>query len=1042
DSLKTVIGGQRAVWRISNGKWQRNCSCGYKNDCCVHLYVGAKIFQQICESEGWLEPQEDRSQLSFSEPSRSRHQARGHYYASQHHHYSGSETSRYLEQQQMSLFGSNIQTSDSDNKILEVEADFRHKAHMIGLRFYVKSGADDERRILRLQQLYNLAISCRYNSLRQQTWSDADIRFLSWLPDRIYRRSEMRRNLQMLKLTRQEFRNWQNVWADTPGRFIERDSQKVLTLGPVDTNMHVELRNSGEKDKVELALFVTTPQGDQYPFYEVYRNLTDQSGEALYEGKELKLNSPLSWSLLSEVFAKKFPQMPKDKVCKYLPTILEERLDILFGPLVERRYEEAVCTIHAGTDGAEIILTLALNGTAVRPETGKAVGKLEEKDDKFIVTEYHSPALETIRELLDAVKARPENSGSYRIPGEPELISELAGRWRQLPNLVTKQYINELQPLLADQAVPQPVFRVSSQDTFTDIGVSWDCSGERLHYGEVREAVERQRQVLRTSTGKWLFLDLDTAANRLNILRANGLTSNLVRMFRPEAKKALSECFDQSVTVTEQRSRQEIKRLLTEPAPPVPKLPDRCKKVMREYQKTGFEFLSDRMGYHLGCILADDMGLGKTLQVLSAMSGFKQQLRQSNEWRHDNKTRPFLVLCPASVIGVWLEETEKFLPELNCQAYRGKPEERRKLLETDDWDALITNYAMVRVDNEYFQKYRFKLVVLDEAQNIKNPEAQVTRSVKALNCERRLALTGTPIENRALDLWSVMDFLNPEFLGTRKEFEQTYAGSEKEHQELARKIAPVILRRTKEQIAPELPARTEETIMVDLTSGQEKIYKEEKEKAQTTIQEKGTFEILAALTRLRQVCCHPDLLPEKEDGNTDSAKLDTLIEMLQEIISENHSVLVFSQFTSMLQLIETELAANYLPYRKITGATPTDRRHDLCTAFNNSPEAEVFLLSLKAAGTGLNLTRADYVFLYDPWWNPAVERQAIDRTHRIGQDKPVIAYKLAARNTVEENVLTLQKEKAELFDQIIDGADTENPVIKLSTEELQRLLGH
>lgn len=1042
ESLKTVIGGQRAVWRLTNGGWQRNCSCGYKNDCCVHLYVGAKIFQEIAEKENWLSPSEEENSLFSSRGSRgySSYRRTDDYFPSStsaSRYYADIDSRRGWDNKQGNLFNDNC-TAESESNMLEVEADFRHEPNMVGLRFYVRSGGEQgQRQLLHLQQLYSICMGCRYNSQRQDNWEDGDVRFLSWLANRIRRRAELRRNLQMLKLTRKEFRNWQTSWADTPGRFIERESQKILVSGPVDTNMHVELRECGEK--VELALFVTTPDGDRYPFHEVYQSLLERSGEALYDGKQLSLHSPLSWSLLSDVFAKKFPQMPKDKVCKYLPSILEDRLDILFGPCVERRQEKADCFLHAGNDGAEILLTIKLDDTPVRPDTGKAVGKLERKGDKFILTEYKSPCLEAMTELLDRTKATPESGGAYRIAGEPELIAELAVCWRQLPQTVDKDCVAELNPLLSEQAAPQPVFRVLMKDTFTDIGVSWLCAGEHLHYGEVREAVDRKRRVLRTAAGKWLFLDIDTAAGRLAILRETGITARLVRMFRPQAKEALSKCYDKIDVISEQRSRQEIDRLLSEPAPPIPKLPEGCSEVMREYQKTGFDFLTDRMGYHLGCILADDMGLGKTLQVLSAMSGLKQQLLQSRDWQKDKETRPFLVLCPASVIGVWLEETGKFLPELNCQVYRGKPEERRKLLEDKGWDALITNYAMVRVDSEYFQQYRFKLVVLDEAQNIKNPEAQVTQSVKNLNCERRLALTGTPLENRALDLWSVMDFLNPEFLGSRKEFEQTYVANEEEYQELARKIAPVILRRTKEQIAPELPSRTEETIMVDLNSGQEKLYKEELEKARKTVQEKGPIEILAALTRLRQICCHPRLLPNG-NGEGGSAKLGTLLEMLQEIIAENHSVLVFSQFTSMLELIESELVAHELPCRKITGATPTDRRHDLCTAFNNSREAEVFLLSLKAAGTGLNLTRADYVFLYDPWWNPAVERQAIDRTHRIGQDKPVIAYKLAMRNTVEENVLTLQKEKAELFDQIIEGAETGSPIIKLSAEELHQLL--
>jgi SNF2 family DNA or RNA helicase len=291
-----------------------------------------------------------------------------------------------------------------------------------------------------------------------------------------------------------------------------------------------------------------------------------------------------------------------------------------------------------------------------------------------------------------------------------------------------------------------------------------------------------------------------------------------------------------------------------------------------------------------------------------------------------------------------------------------------------------------------------------------------------------------------LDLWSIMDFLNPDFLGPRDEFNGVL-GSPTQCAEIGRRIAPVILRRTKEMVAPELPPRTEELLRIELGPVQQRIYDAEIAEARQSLGQRGAIEILAALTRLRQVCCHPHLIEKYRDTEAEATKLDTLGDMLAEIVEEGHSALVFSQFTSMLAMIRPTLEQAGIPNLMITGSTPTSKRAELVKTFAESTEAQVFLLSLKAAGTGLTLTKADYVFLYDPWWNPAVERQAIDRTHRIGQEKPVIAYRLVAAGTVEEKVIALQREKAEIFNGVMGETESRAIAQRLTQQDLAQLLG-
>jgi len=415
------------------------------------------------------------------------------------------------------------------------------------------------------------------------------------------------------------------------------------------------------------------------------------------------------------------------------------------------------------------------------------------------------------------------------------------------------------------------------------------------------------------------------------------------------------------------------------------------------------------------------MGLGKTVQTLAWLAWLKE--------KNKGLTRPSLVICPASVLQNWRKEAERFVPSLKVLLLQSGSARHalRKLIP--EHDIIVTNYALLRRDLEELQRFQYLAIVLDEAQYIKNPDAQITQAVKELKSEYRLALTGTPLENRLLDLWSIIDFVQPGYLGSRDHFLHTYDphGENAEieqriaRKKLAAKVRPLILRRLKSQVAKDLPERIEQRLDCELTEEQRKVYLAElrhsREEVFKSIREKGLnkarMQVLAALTRLRQICCHPRLI----GCNVPSGKTETLFELVDQLLAEGQKVLVFSQFVQMLEIIRAECNQRNIKTYIITGQTK--ERLEVVNAFQADPDPCVFLLSLRAAGTGLNLTAASYVILYDPWWNPAVEAQAIDRTHRIGQTQTVNAYRLIAPNTVEDKIWELQQRKAQTISDVL-----------------------
>lgn len=470
-------------------------------------------------------------------------------------------------------------------------------------------------------------------------------------------------------------------------------------------------------------------------------------------------------------------------------------------------------------------------------------------------------------------------------------------------------------------------------------------------------------------------------------------------------------------------------------------VPMSLKEIMRNYQKTGFRWLCtlEQMGF--GGILADDMGLGKTLQIIAFLLFYK--------YRKEVPCEPGLIVCPASLVYNWESEIEKFAPELKALVLVGANTERKKLLdEYKDYDVLITSYDLLKRDLESYKGKHFSVEVIDEAQNIKNHSTQAAKAVKEIQSDTRFALTGTPIENRLSELWSIFDYLMPGMLGAYQKFKSEYespivAGSDElVVRRLQKMIKPFILRRLKTDVLKDLPDKEENIVYSKLEGEQAKIYAANVQKMLDSLNKtsKDEFQneklqILAQLTKLRQICCAPALVYADFKGN--SAKIDTCMELLRSAVEGGHKVLIFSQFTSLFLLLETELKKEKIGYYKLTGQTEKAKRAHMVTEFNQN-DIPVFLISLKAGGTGLNLTGANIVIHFDPWWNVAAQNQATDRAHRIGQMNTVSVYKLIAKNTIEEKILKLQEAKRDLSDQIISEAGVS--ATALSKEDLIEIL--
>lgn len=559
------------------------------------------------------------------------------------------------------------------------------------------------------------------------------------------------------------------------------------------------------------------------------------------------------------------------------------------------------------------------------------------------------------------------------------------------------------------------------------------------------DSIKQKKKYFRLRDGAYLNLEdkeLTAVSDMVNAMGLSGKDLENEQILLPKYRALYldKKAKDEGLTFFERNHAfREFSENIKEPADMDFEVPLTLKPILRDYQKIGFKWLKTLSSYALGGILADDMGLGKTLQVIALILSDK----------HEKGTAPSLVVAPTSLVYNWCAEVEKFAPELKVIAVSGTKNERRiQMEEMALCDIVVTSYPLIRRDVEDYNNIKFRYCILDEAQHIKNPSSQNAKAVKSVNSERRFALTGTPVENSLTELWSIFDYVMPGYLFGHSVFMQKYEipiardQSEKELCELSFQIKPFILRRLKIDVLKELPEKIENKLVAELTDQQKAIYMAWLEQIKGDIEkeisengfEKSQIKILSGLTRLRQICCHPGMFVDNYTG--DSGKFLMLQEVLQEAIEGGHRILLFSQFTSMLAIIRNWLDSEKISYLYLDGSTPASERGNLVKSFNNG-KGEVFLISLKAGGVGLNLTGADTVIHYDPWWNPAVEDQATDRAYRIGQKKRVLVMKLVTRGTIEEKIVKLQEKKKELIDAIIKPG--ENMINKLTVDEVRAL---
>ncbi|MGD1087486.1 MAG: DEAD/DEAH box helicase [Verrucomicrobiota bacterium] len=633
------------------------------------------------------------------------------------------------------------------------------------------------------------------------------------------------------------------------------------------------------------------------------------------------------------------------------------------------------------------------------------------------------PRLEPATQWLRRLDWFTPEPGLWTGDANENFLGSLATAWAERPKEV--EFLGNaafhrlfLQPR---QLKPKLIVKGSGID-WLSVSAEWEAEGLKLSKADLERLAAATGRFVKLPNSGWV--ELDTAAvqgahEAMADMGVDGLIAVPQKVGMQNVAHLDEDEFSRFADSPEARALRE--RVSEFKGVPSADLPKGLKAELRPYQKDGFDFLAHLVQIKLGGILADDMGLGKTLQTLTWLAWLKERNRKN--------PKPSLVICPASVLHNWRREAEKFTPDLKVLVLESGAARHNLRKQIPQNDLIVTNYALLRRDLEELQKFAFRTVILDEAQFIKNPGAQVTQSVKQLKCEHKLALTGTPLENRLLDLWSIVDFIQPGYLGNQEHFLETYeprgenaeSGQRIARRRLSAKLRPLLLRRLKKHVAKDLPDRIEERRDCPLGDEQRKLYLAELRRSRDQVMRaveqqglnKSKMHVLAALTRLRQVCCHPSLV----GSDTASGKTETLFELLDPLISEGQKVLVFSQFVQMLHLLEKECQTRQIKTHILTGQTKD--RQQVVNVFQSDTGACVFLLSLRAAGTGLNLTNASYVVLYDPWWNPAVEAQAIDRSHRIGQTQTVNAYRLIAPGTVEEKIWELQQSKAQTIADVL-----------------------
>jgi superfamily II DNA or RNA helicase len=663
---------------------------------------------------------------------------------------------------------------------------------------------------------------------------------------------------------------------------------------------------------------------------------------------------------------------------------------------------------------------------------------LVDKENRRVIRRDLPREQALLAELLAAGFKKPQHSNYYGEDHDVQLQAKFLHK--VVPPLMAAGWQVEAEGIRLRTAGNFHLSVTSNVDWF-ELNADCDFEGVTVGLPKLLAALHKGQNYVELGDGTRGMLPEDWLARYAPLAGLGEANGEAVR-FRPSQAMFLDALLaaqpDADVDAAFQRTRAKLRTFDGVRSQHEPKT--FCGEL-REYQREGLGWLNFLQEFDFGGCLADDMGLGKTVQVLALL-----EQRRTRRLSRGEERRPSLVVVPRSLVHNWIEEAARFTPKLRVLDYTGLGR-TNMLADLSQYDLIVTTYGTLRRDILQIKDVPFDYAILDESQAIKNSDSQSAKAVRLISARHRLAMTGTPIENHLGELWSLFEFLNPGMLGRSETFKAFSGNGRAPASEtvglLARALRPYILRRTKEKVLKELPEKMEQTLYCELEAPQRKLYDELRKHYRDALTHriekqglaKSKIQVLEALLRLRQAACHPGLLDKKQLKNS-SAKLDTLLEQIHEVLAEGHKALIFSQFTSLLAIVRDQLDSQKIPYEYLDGRT-RDRKAKV-DHFQQDDDCKLFLISLKAGGVGLNLTAADYVFILDPWWNPAVESQAIDRAHRIGQTRRVFAYRLIARDTVEEKILELQKDKRQLAEAIVSA---DNSLIrKLTTEDLQLLL--
>ena len=828
-----------------------------------------------------------------------------------------------------------------------------------------------------------------------------------------------------LYLSGQQLLQWLAHWGEESHLQPSIDQPEYRFFGQL-TELSPSLRNG----TAELAFThqLRLPDGIEAPIHEAVF-FSSRPTLVLWNSTFYFLRNSPPQQLLTKWIAN--PRAPINKLSTRFITLLRRTHDnagIDWSSLCDSLKAKPRFVFELHGDRLELRLQAKANDSSQWEWTGHewkmiTTGKRKPKRPQVLEDERLDPAINWLRQL-DWFTPEP---GLWIGDANENFLHVLASVWDDRPEEAEFLGNDAFQRLFLKpkRLKPKLIVKGSGID-WLSVSAEWEEEGLKLTKKDLESLAKATGRFVKLPNKGWVELDVNATQKAQETMADLGL-DGLEPGTQKIAMEQAAHLEEESLSVFgDSKQAQKLRNRIDnfEGIPPT-SIPDNIQAELRPYQHEGFDFLCHLKSMRLGGILADDMGLGKTLQTLTYLSWLKKQKKRG-------KSNPSLVICPASVMHNWRREAEKFTPDMSVLVLESGSARHRMRKKIPDHDIVVTNYSLLRRDLEDLQTYPFNAIVLDEAQFIKNPGAQVTQSVKQLKCKIRLALTGTPLENRLLDLWSITDFVQPGYLGDEKHFHETYdpgggdgdeavANRRIARKRLSSRLRPILLRRVKKQVAKDLPDRIEQRHDCELSKDQRKLYlaelKRSREKVMETIQSKGVaksrMQVLAALTRLRQICCHPSLV----GSDFLSGKTEALFDLLEPLVAQGEKVLVFSQFVQMLKILEKDCGTREIPTHMLTGETKD--RQGVVNAFQESEGAGVFLLSLRAAGTGLNLTTASYVVLYDPWWNPAVEAQAIDRTHRIGQTKTVNAYKLIAPGTVEEKIWNLQQDKRQTISDVL-----------------------